>query len=172
MNKKSSTKKILIMRHAKSSWEDRSLKDYDRPLNKRGKRDAPKMGLFLKKKGVVPNQVFSSTAARARATAIAVTEQFGMSEHEINWTKNLYFKGANEYLLAVRQAEDTSKVVMTVGHNPMTEEFIDHLAGTIVSKKIATATIACIETDAKQWQDVHTDNCNLLWITSPKDLDG
>lgn len=171
MESRSNIRKILVMRHAKSSWKDRSLKDFDRPLNKRGKRDAPGMGDFLNEKGVVPDQIFSSTAARARATAIAVSGQFGMSEQDINWDKNLYFNSANDYLHAVQRADEGSDIVMTVGHNPMTEQFIDHLAGSLVTKKIATATIACFESDAKQWRDVNPDNCTLLWITSPKDLD-
>jgi len=165
-------KKILIMRHAKSSWDEPGLRDFDRPLNNRGKRDAPRMGKFLLEKNLIPDQIFSSTAARAKATILSAAAEFDLNDGDIDWTEDLYHGGPESYLNAVRAASNSSSIVMTVGHNPMTEDFIDNLAGKIVSKKIATATIACFETDAQEWRDIQAENCRLLWIKSPKDLDG
>lgn len=159
------------MRHAKSSWDQPDLQDFDRPLNQRGKQDAPKMGRFLSKVKVVPDQIFSSPAARAKATVLAVTNEMGLPEQVINWKSDLYYGGPEDYVKAIRDSKENSEIVMTVGHNPMSEEFIDMLAGEIVTTKIATATIACFETDAENWNEVGPENCRVLWIKSPKNLE-
>ena len=159
------------MRHAKSSWDQPGLRDFDRPLNQRGKQDAPKMGRFLSKVKVVPDQIFSSTAARAKATVLAVSKEIGLTEKDIDWNEDLYYGGPEDYVDAIRGSNKNTEIVMTVGHNPMSEEFIDMLAGEIVTTKIATATIACFETDAEDWKEVGPGNCRVLWIKSPKNLE-
>lgn len=158
------------MRHAKSSWEDSSLRDFDRPLNGRGERDAPRMGQFLKQKGLIPDQIFSSPAARAKATILSVVHELGLGEESITWTENLYFSGASAYIEAIQSADETSELVMTTGHNPMTEQIVELLAGDRRSLRMATAAIACFESDAETWEQVTQSNCKMLWLQVPKEL--
>lgn len=165
-----SSKKILIMRHAKSSHAGRNMQDFDRPLNKRGKQDAPRMGRYLLDIGLLPDQIISSTAARAKATTLAVAGEINFREKEIDWADSLYHGGPKDYMDAIRSANETSDIVMTVGHNPMTEWVIESLVNGRVTKSIVTATIACFESGAANWKEVDPETCKLLWITSPEDL--
>ena len=158
------------MRHAKSSWNSPGLKDFDRPLNKRGKEDAPRMGRYLKELGLIPDQIFSSPASRAKSTILHVIKELGLSEEVIMWDENLYFNGQSAYLEAIKEADDQSEIIMTVGHNPMTEDSIAVLSGNNRSKAIKTATIACFEFETDSWKDIKFEAKALKWIVGPKDL--
>ena len=158
------------MRHAKSSWDDSSLRDFDRPLNSRGKRDAPQMGQFLKEKGLIPDQIFSSPAVRAKATILHVARELGLGEKAITWTEEFYFSGANAYIEAIQNADEESQIVMTTGHNPMTEQVVELFAGNRRGLSMPTAAIACFESDAKSWELVTPANCRLVWLQVPKEL--
>ncbi|MEX0944227.1 MAG: histidine phosphatase family protein [Balneolaceae bacterium] len=164
------SKKILIMRHAKSSWDNSSLRDFDRPLNERGERDAPRMGRYLQELGMIPNQIVSSPAARAKATILKVSEEVGYHENKILWNEDLYFKGSNAYIESIRRMNDESEVVMAVGHYPMVDEVVSGLHGQMLKKHFGTATIACLESESEQWSDVEPGSCKLLWMVSPKEL--
>lgn len=161
---------ILLMRHAKSSWKDRKLRDYDRPLNKRGKRDAPAMGAFLKKSGMVPDLIISSPAVRARETALLAAEEMGFDRDRIVWSESLYFDGPNAYIDAIRRAEPGSGRVMTVGHNPMTEYAITLLTGMRNQYPVPTAAITCLGVSADSWDELEPGSCSFLWMKRPKDL--
>lgn len=163
-------KKIIVMRHAKSSWEDADLSDFDRPLNKRGKKDAPKMGKYLKESGLIPERIFCSPALRAKNTALHVIQGLGISEDSLQWTESLYFQGTEAYLDAIRNAGSGLNVVMTVGHNPMTEDFISKLSGRELWKKVPTAAVACFESDAASWKDFTYGSCRLKQFAVPKEL--
>ena len=163
-------KKILIMRHAKSSWSDEKLKDFDRPLNARGKKDAPKMGRYLKELGIAPDQIFSSPAERAKLTTLAVAKELGVNSVAIRWDEELYFGNPMAYLNAIRSADQDSNAVMTVGHNPMSAEIMSALSLQSFTHHVPTAALACFETDVEKWKDVKQSGCKLLWIVSPKDI--
>jgi len=163
-------KKILIMRHAKSSWSDEKLKDFDRPLNARGKKDAPKMGRYLKELGIAPDQIFSSPAERAKLTTLAVAKELDLNSDVIHWDEELYFGNPMAYLNAIRSAEQDSNVVMTVGHNPMSAEIMSALSFQSFTHQVPTAALACFEADVENWKDVKQSGCKLLWIVSPKDI--
>lgn len=164
------TKKVLMMRHAKSSWDNPGLRDFDRPLNKRGKRDAPRMGQYLKELQLIPDQIFSSPAQRAKSTILKVIDELDLPASKIVWDENLYFNGSQSYIDAIRNAHDSSEIVMTVGHNPMTEDAISTLSGNTANKSIKTATIACFEFEVNSWKDVTFGPESLKWIMWPKDL--
>ncbi len=163
-------KKILIMRHAKSSWDYTDLRDFDRPLNKRGNRDAPRMGRYLKELDVVPDQIVSSTAKRAKNTIQLVSEEMGFDEESIHWDEDLYFKGGKAYIDAIRRMNEKSKIVLAIGHYPMVDEVVAFLTGKMSAKHFATATVACLETEAKQWKEIDAGCCKLLWMVKPKEL--
>lgn len=164
------TKKVLLMRHAKSSWNNPGLRDFDRPLNKRGKRDAPRMGQYLKELKLVPDQIFSSPAQRAKSTILKVIKELDVPINKIVWDENLYFNGSQSYIDVIRNAHDSSEIVMTVGHNPMTEDAISALSGNTANKSIKTATIACFEFEADTWKEIEFGAESLKWIIWPKDL--
>src|SRR5438105_3329988 len=110
-------KTLLVMRHAKSSWKDSEQPDELRPLNKRGKRDAPRIGRLLREKSQVPQAILSSTAERARQTAMAVAEASGF-EGEIQFEPSLYAAPPEAYLALLRALPAELQSAMVVAHNP------------------------------------------------------
>lgn len=158
------------MRHAKSSWDDPRLRDFERPLNNRGKKDAPRMGNYLKDQGTIPGRIVSSPAARAKATILHVADVLDINPDNIEWDEALYFTGPQSYIDSIRETDDSLHSVMTVGHNPMTAEVISMLSKTPVNKHIGTATVACVEADLESWSQLETGSCTVNWIVSPKEI--
>lgn len=144
-------KTLLLFRHAKSSWKDESLADHDRPLNKRGKKDAPRMGEWLHEQGLHPDIVLSSTAARARETVQLALEAAGL-ENEIEFREELYAFEPGAYLNALASVADTSDQVMIVGHNPAMEELLTGLTGE--HQEMPTAALAQIELPIEEWKEI------------------
>lgn len=163
-------RKILVMRHAKSSWSDSGLKDFDRPLNKRGERDAPRMGRYLAEAGILPEQIVASPAARAKATILAVADAASLEPDVINWNEDLYFGSSGAYLEAIQGCSDMANVVMTIGHNPMTERLIYALSGDRFNEAVPTAAIACFSADVESWTELKPEDCTLEWFVKPKEL--
>ena len=160
-------KTLLILRHAKSSWKYPDLPDHDRPLNRRGKRDAPRMGKLLKEKDLVPDLVISSTAARAKDTASAVVKHSGYKGKKIEF-ESLYAAEPTAYLTVIRELGDKYQRVLIVGHNPGVEELIELLTGEI--HIVPTCTLAQIEFDIEKWSDTlhrFTDRGRLVEILKP-----
>ena len=123
-------KLVLLLRHAKSSWKHPDLGDHDRPLNKRGKGDAPLMGRLLKREDLVPDIIISSTSLRARATAEAVAKASSF-DGEIVLNKSLYAAGPEAYLHVIHALSNEYVRVLIVGHNPGLEELVELLTGEI-----------------------------------------
>jgi phosphohistidine phosphatase len=160
-------KTLLILRHAKSSWKFPDLTDHDRPLNRRGKRDAPRMGRTLKERKLVPDLVISSTATRAMDTASAVAKNSGYKGKRIKF-ESLYAAEPAAYLAVLREVADNYHRVLIVGHNPGVEELIEMLTGEI--HIIPTCTLAQIEFDIEKWSTVlrrRTDRGRLIEIFEP-----
>lgn len=149
MNK--SSKLLLILRHAKSSWEFEDLSDHDRPLNNRGKRDAPLMGRKLLKQQLVPHLIISSSAVRAHSTARKVAKACGY-EDEILIDPALYGSGYSDYLNVLINQEDKHDIIMLVGHNPISEQLVEVLTGEIVT--MPTCAIACISLPITSWKQI------------------
>ncbi len=141
-------KSLLIMRHAKSSWEEAEVADHDRPLNKRGRRDAPRMGELLRREGVLPDLILCSTAARARATAAAVTETAGYGG-EIKYKRSLYAAPPDAYLRALRGLPERYERVMIIGHNPGLEELLEMLTGD--AQHLPTAAVVHVQLHVERW---------------------
>jgi phosphohistidine phosphatase len=147
-------KTLLILRHAKSSWKYDELSDHDRPLNARGKRDAPNVGKRLRDEGLIPDAILSSTAKRARLTAEAVAEESGFAG-EIQLSGELYEGGPEAYLEAIRSLPSLVDCAMVVGHNPDLEELVEILTGESV--RLPTAALAHLQFDIGDWQYVNED---------------
>lgn len=158
----------MILRHAKSSWEFEQLSDHDRPLNNRGRRDAPLMGRKLLKEQLVPQIIISSSAVRAHSTAKKVAKACGY-EDEILINPALYGSGYSDYLNVLTNQEDKHDIIMLVGHNPISEQLVEVLTGEIVT--MPTCAIACISLPITSWkQIIAKTKGQLLNLWRPKEL--
>ena len=170
-------KTLLLLRHAKSSWDDPSLEDFDRPLAPRGEKAAPLMARYLKKQGLRPNLVLCSPAARARQTWTLVARSLG-DKIAVNELRGLYLSPPGRLLEAVRRAPDAATCVMLVGHNPGMEHLAMALAGpssdpTALAKlhaKFPTAALAEIEFEVAAWTNLARGEGCLKRFIRPQDL--
>lgn len=164
------TKTLYLLRHAKSSWKDSSLANYDRPLNKRGKRDAPEMGQRLVKQGIRPDLIVSSPARRAKNTAEAIAEAVGYAAPRIRWESSLYHAIPETLLRELQCTSNSHSSLMLVGHNPGFTDFCNLLSEQPVDN-IVTAGIVCLEFDVNSWAEVTTEEGGaLVWYDYPKRL--
>ena len=161
-------KSLLILRHAKSDWGDPGLKDHERPLNKRGRKAAPKMGHFLREKHLLPDLVLSSVAVRARATAELVAEASGY-QGKIELLPALYAAPPEAYITALSDLPDTLQCVMVVGHNPGLEELLQDLTGKY--EPLPTAALAYVRLPIESWSDLADDAAGeLVHVWRPKEI--
>ena len=161
-------KTLLILRHAKSSWNYPELPDYDRPLNARGKRDAPRMGKHLRREGLIPDRILTSSAKRARKTANKVAKSCGYTG-KVKKLDALYDTVPGIYFETLQALPDKYQSVMVVGHNPTMEQLVNHLTGEI--KRMPTAALAHIELPIHSWEtlDLYTKG-TLVNLWTPKTL--
>jgi phosphohistidine phosphatase len=163
-------KVLFLVRHAKSSWKDASLADIDRPLNKRGKRDAPRMAEWLLSRAEQPEAILSSPANRALTTARAMAQALGQGPDDVLIDQDLYFTGTHGMLRALERLEDRFQRVMMVGHNPVMTRLLNQLTGADVWN-MPTAAIAIIAFDMDSWGLVDCTEGDLLAYQTPKLLD-
>jgi len=161
-------KSLLILRHAKSSWKDLDLTDHDRPLNKRGKGDAPLMGGLLKREHLVPDTIISSSAIRARDTAEAVAKASGY-KGEINSNSSLYAAEPQAYIDALHEISDGHARALIIGHNPGLEELVEMLTGEF--HIMPTCALAHVKLRVQRWVDIdYKTKGRLARIWQPRDL--
>ncbi|VAX40637.1 phosphoglycerate mutase family domain protein [hydrothermal vent metagenome] len=161
-------KHLLIMRHAKSSWKKSGTNDHDRPLNKRGKRDAPRMGELLIEKKRVPELILSSTATRARSTASLVAEGADY-DGVVELDDNLYHPSVSNCIEVLRKLYYNYASILLVAHNPGMEELLLHFTGQY--HFFPTATIAFVKLPLSSWRDLTMQTKGKLKnIWKPKDF--
>jgi phosphohistidine phosphatase len=161
-------KSLLILRHAKSSWKHPELTDHDRPLNKRGKRDAPRIGKILRSEHLIPEAIISSTAARAHATAEAVAKASGY-KGRIALNRSLYAAGPEAYLKVLHELSDHYKRVLVVGHNPGLEELLEMF--TDETQIMPTCTLAHVKFSIDSWIELdYKTKGQLAGIWQSRDL--
>jgi|SRR5271157_508354 len=161
-------KTVLLMRHAKSSWKDHTMPDMERPLSKRGKKDAPRMGSLLKDKELVPQEIISSPAVRAKMTAESVAEKSGF-KGKIEYQDNFYLAEPPVYAETLRGLPDEVERVMLIGHNPGLEALVQILSGQIES--LPTAAIAYMVIPVKHWSELDVDTrAEIIEIWQPHKL--
>ena len=161
-------KTLFLLRHAKSSWKQPEMNDHDRPLNKRGKKEAPMVGKYLKDSDLVPDLILSSTARRARDTAQAVAEACGF-EGQVDLYQDLYLSEIACYLDILQSLPDTASRVLVVGHNPDLEELLTLL--TDATQQMTTAALAQISLPITSWNELNeaTDaRLQNLWVPREK----
>jgi phosphohistidine phosphatase len=161
-------KQVLVLRHAKSSWKHRELADHDRPLNKRGKRDAPRMGRLMRAEGLVPEWAFSSTAVRALKTMDLALEGSGAS-CDVRTVPELYLAAPAGIVDVLRRTPDACARVLVVGHNPGMEDLVQGLTGEEVV--MPTAALAVIDCECEKWDELSLGGVErLVRLWRPKEL--
>jgi phosphohistidine phosphatase len=160
-------KTLMLLRHAKSDWGDQSLRDFDRPLADRGRKDAPRIGKAFARRGPVPDIIISSPAVRARQTIEAVVKSAGLTVSP-QFEDSIYGASAAELMKLIRELPDSSKSALVVGHNPTFEEVVARLTG--AHQHMPTAAFACIEFQIEHWADTEDGGGKLVWLLTPKQL--
>jgi phosphohistidine phosphatase len=161
-------KTLLILRHAKSSWKDSDLDDHDRPLNKRGKRDAPRMGELLKEEDLLPDFIVTSSAKRARRTAECVALHSGY-RGETRVTSALYAATSARIRQVVQSTPDSVGPLLLVGHNPGLEEFLEQISGSYLP--LSSGALAALQLEIDSWTSLSEEvQGTLLHIWQPREL--
>lgn len=142
---------LLLLRHAKSSWKNKELDDHDRPLNKRGKREAIKMGEYLKKINMLPDAIVTSSARRAVETTNLVCRHCDYNKLvEVNFT--FHKDGLDSYIQSISETSANINILMLVGHNPVLEELVSIL--THKSINMSTCTLVQINLHVMNWKNI------------------
>lgn len=170
-------KRLAILRHAKSSWDDPGLDDFNRPLNERGWKAARRMGRELRKRGLKFGLVLSSTAARTRETIDGVGEHFGF-DAPIEFVQELYLASEGTLLETIRGLNDEVKAPLIVGHNPGLEQLVTGLTRDDsrglrrrVAGKFPTGALAILELPVHHWSEVAPGTGEIVELILPKELD-
>jgi len=161
-------KTLLLLRHAKSSWKDPSLTDHDRPLSKRGRKAAPRMGRLIHETGLRPDQILCSTATRARETLQLVLTELG-GNVPVTFRAELYHCDAAQLVGMLREVAEPAASVLVVGHNPDLELFLERVTGQ--SERLSTGALARIELDLSTWSE-WTDGTRgtFVSVSRPREL--
>jgi len=162
------TRRLTLVRHAKSDWSDASLTDFDRPLNARGERDAPEMARRLVEAGLRPTLMISSPAARALATARVFAEAFGYPGKRIRLAEAAYLATPGELLEVVRHSGGRATHVMLFGHNPGISGFGARLAGDDALGEVPTCAVASLRVPARKWKELELGTAQRDFYDFPK----
>ena len=167
-------RELLILRHAKSAWDTDAPSDFERPLSKRGLRDAPRVGKFLASGGLVPDYVVSSPAERARQTVLAVCAEMGIGEEEVHWDERIYHASTGSLMDVLSESPKDAQRVLIAGHNPGLEILVRTLCEQVVPtphdfKLMPTAAVAHLEIPGP-WPELDGGTATLLSLTRVKSL--
>lgn len=166
-------KTLYIIRHAKSSWDSPDLSDFDRPLNERGKGDAPRMGKRLKKRNVKPDMLLTSPAKRALSTCKRIAEQLGFPKEKIKTEPNLYHADEDQIFSVIKDIKDKHDVLIVFGHNPGMTDFVNRLRkDKKIIENIPTCGVVAFALDVNAWQDIQFGTGKFLFFDYPKSEDG
>jgi phosphohistidine phosphatase len=160
-------KNLYIVRHAKSSWDYPELSDIDRPLNKRGKKNAPEMGQRLAAKNISPELLISSPAKRAHTTARRIAKEIGYEKSKIIVHSKLYHGGLGEMIELIQSTDKSINSLMIFGHNPGFTELANYLTGSNIYN-IPTCGIVSIEFDTDDWAIIGQNEGKMLFFDYPK----
>ncbi len=165
-------KQLFVIRHAKSSWDNPRLPDFDRPLNNRGLRDAPAMARIVEKNHKPPEILITSTANRALQTAQFFSLAWSLREDECSEEPQLYHASVSTILSVVRRIDESVKTAAIVGHNPGLTDFVSELAGGEAPYDLPTCAICLLTSEAEYWSAF---DCSAVHLTAyfypKKDMD-
>ncbi len=167
-------RELLILRHAKSDWDGGATSDFERPLAKRGRKDAPRVGEWLYREGMIPTLIISSPAQRARETALKVCKCLDLSKRDIVWDPEIYEADLPALLGVLSRVPAAARLVLLIGHNPGLEDLLRYLAGADVDepddgKLLPTAAVARLEMP-DDWLFLELGCAGLVGIVRPRQL--
>ena len=171
-------KRLTLFRHAKSGWDEPVTRDFDRPLNAKGKRAAQTMGRHMREQGLVFDRIVASPAVRVIETLEAMFEGYGKRLTPV-WDRRIYLASAATLLEVVQDTPDAVESLLLVGHNPGLEDLVlalvpdasDDVVRVAVEEKYPTASLAEVDFDQAHWEDVCTKEGKLTRFVRPRDLD-
>lgn len=169
---------LALLRHAKSDWGDPNLRDFNRPLNARGKKAALRMGDHLRERGLRPGRILCSPAGRARKTLLRLGE--GFADHPgLEFDEDLYLAAPATLLSCIAAVGEDANSLLVIAHNPGLEELALELAGhdagssralTALAMGFVTAALAVFEVDGESFADIHHENARLVHFATPRGL--
>jgi phosphohistidine phosphatase len=160
-------KRLLVCRHAKSSWKDGTLADFDRPLNKRGRGNAPEMAGWLRAGGVIPDLVVSSTAVRALDTAKLMAREFKIQRKKILALGELYDSYPAKIMQIVQGFDDRYGTVLLLGHNPELTILVNIL-GNLRIENIPTCGVVGLDFAVNSWSEIREGGASLAFFEYPR----
>ena len=159
-------KELILIRHAKSSWSNPLLEDFERPLNKRGAKNAPFMAKILKQKEVNPDLIISSPSKRTKDTLYFFIKEFDY-KGEIIFEESIYEAPYINILKVIKNIDDKHKTIFLFGHNPGLNDLADFLLGRF-EDNIPTCGVLKINFDTNYWKNISKDNSKLIFFNFPK----
>lgn len=160
-------KTLYLGRHAKSSWDYTELSDFERPLNKRGRNDAPFMGNLFKEMNLIPDLIISSPALRAYFTARTIAKEIGYLLEEIETSETIYEGDSTDLIELIQLIDDEVNSLMLFGHNPTITLTHNYLCDKRIDN-IPTCALAAIEFNIKSWENIEADSGKHLFFEYPK----
>ncbi|SON56243.1 phosphohistidine phosphatase SixA [Hartmannibacter diazotrophicus] len=169
--------RLFLLRHAKSAWDDPMIRDFDRPLNVRGRAAATLMGRHMADHALIPDKVLCSSARRTRETFAGVIPYFG-ADLECRFLQQLYEAPEAAYLKAIKELGGSAKALMLIGHNPTIQTF----AGSLIDRgnpalveqlhdKFPTAGLAVIDFDLASWNRLEPKSGRIVAFFKPRELE-
>ncbi len=167
-------RELLVLRHAKSAWDTAAPSDFDRPLSKRGRKDAPRVAAWLVEEGFVPDCVRASTAARVRETLDRMSSVIDLPLEDVSWDDDLYHASPRTMLEALAGCPDDARRVLLVGHNPGVEDLVLHLSRAPVhlppnGKIMPTCAVAHFRMP-EDWSALRRGDGELTHVLRPRTL--
>jgi phosphohistidine phosphatase len=158
---------LYLFRHAKSSWDDPALDDFERPLNKRGEKNAPLMGEVMRKQRVEPDTILCSPARRTKQTAKLALKAAGLKTEPV-YDERIYLASTPVLLSVIGELDDNVSSALLVGHNPGLSDLLEYLSGTM--DQFPTGALARLALEIQRWKDVKRRCGRLEWIVRPREL--
>jgi phosphohistidine phosphatase len=160
-------KQLFLLRHAKSSWDDLNLDDFDRPLNDRGKKAAPLMGKVIRERKLKPDLILCSPSKRTKQTIKLVSEAAEFKT-KVAFEERIYEASSAQLLEVLKEQGGKSDAILLVGHNPGMADLLTTLTGAL--EPFPTAALAAIDLDIEKWKAITGSAGKLRWIVRPKEL--
>lgn len=163
-------KTLYLMRHAKSSWSFDELNDQERPLNDRGRDDAPRVGQALAARRIRPDRLVSSPAVRAMSTAVLVARELKFPSADIVVEPAIYQADVDTLLAVIRAQPDAAQSVLLTGHNPTITDVANQLSPSPLSGDLPTGAVVCLRFQTEKWADVKLANAEFYFYDYPKNI--
>lgn len=164
-------KQLVLLRHAKSDWAIETLRDIDRPLNRRGYEDAYLLSAEIKKQNIIPHFIVSSPATRALSTALIFARELDFPQDKIHIVPQIYEADVNTLKQLVRAFPADADTVFLVGHNPGFTDFFNEICNSRIDN-LPTCGLMLIQWEEKKWEDVFLTKGKLIYYQFPKILKG